>query len=182
MCDIFISKLERNYKINQLEIQYRSYMWNKYHVQRLALAYTKCLIAKQTKQFYFITHLNIKKCNLKIFHLFLGDTRLKRASTDGQEIIIQVSDNILHQITSRIFGTLATEFLNENVIYKDVQYPPETSETDKLFETFKDIVEYVKEFITIYQKRRWKFFHKISQIQRTFRNLNRPKILIVQKT
>lgn len=89
----------------------------------------------------------------KLFHLFIGDTRLKLASAYGNEIIIQVSDNVLHQITSRIFGTLAKEILNQNVTYENIQFSKdsmELTEKEKLYDTLEQIVKYENQVINVF--------------------------------
>lgn len=61
----------------------------------------------------------------------------------GNEIIIQVSNNVLHQLSSRVFGTLVREILNYNVIYENVHFskhPMELTEKEKLFDTLEQIV------------------------------------------
>lgn len=75
---------------------------------------------------------------------FAEDTPVK--SIYNQNITIQVSNNVLHQISSHVFGILAREKLNYNVIYEDIQLPQdngELNETLKLFYTLEQIETYV---------------------------------------
>lgn len=70
------------------------------------------------------------------------------ATAYGDEIVIQVSNNVLHQISSRVFGIIAQEILNYNVVYEDIRFSQQDSmqlnEKDKLFETLEQIRRYVK--------------------------------------
>lgn len=74
--------------------------------------------------------------------MLAGGVRSKFAYDN--EIVIQVSNNVLHQISSRVFGTLVEEILDYNVRYENVtsKYPAsptELSERDKLYYTLKQI-------------------------------------------
>lgn len=143
-------------------IQYHSQLKIGYHVhiQRLAQAYTRCLIANmyidEIRVFYDFNSLQsgfMKNLETKLFHLFIGDTRLKLASAYGNEIIIQVSENVLHQITSRVFGTLAKEILNQNVTYENIQFSKdsmELTEKEKLYDTLEQIVMYGNQVINVF--------------------------------
>lgn len=98
-----------------------------------------------------INHIFLKRLIVCFFFHFLvhtGDTRAKLATAYGDEIVIQVSNNVLHQISSRVFGILAQEILNYNVVYEDIQFSQEDSmrlnEKDKLYETLEQIRRYVK--------------------------------------
>lgn len=69
------------------------------------------------------------------------------ASAYGDEIVIQVSNNVLHQISSRVFGILAREILNYNVVYEDIQFTQDAmqlNEKEKLYETLEQIRMYVR--------------------------------------
>lgn len=123
-------------------------MWPaRYHV--LAQAQTSVLlqicrhITHSTINHIFLRHSSF----LSFCFVHTGDTRAKLASAYGDEIVIQVSDNVLHQISSRVFGILAREILNYNVIYEDIQFsqdPLQLNEKEKLFETLEQIKMYVE--------------------------------------
>lgn len=73
--------------------------------------------------------------------MLAGGVRSKFAYDN--EIVIQVSNNVLHQMSSRVFGTLVQEILDYNVIYENIQYPREPmelTEKEKLFYTLEQIV------------------------------------------
>lgn len=74
--------------------------------------------------------------------MLAGGVRSKFAYDN--EIVIQVSNNVLHQIRSRVFGTLVEEILDYNVKYENViskypRNPMELSEKDKLYYTLGQI-------------------------------------------
>lgn len=74
--------------------------------------------------------------------LVSGDIR-KLALTYGGEIVIKVSNNVLHQISSRVFGILASEILNYDVKYEDIHFsknPMQLTEKEKLFETLQELM------------------------------------------
>lgn len=80
---------------------------------------------------------------LFIILFFLGAIRAKLAATYGGEIIIKVSNNVLHQISSRVFGILAREVLNYDVKYEDIHYSQnvmQLNEKEKLFETLYELM------------------------------------------
>lgn len=65
------------------------------------------------------------------------------ATTYGGEIVIKVSNNVLHQLSSRVFGTLAKEILNYDVIYEDTHLTKnftQLTEREKLFETLEELM------------------------------------------
>lgn len=72
-----------------------------------------------------------------------GDTRLDTTSPYGGKIVIQVSNNTLHQINSRIFGILLTEILNQTVIYEDIQFTKDLKQLDERDKLY-DIIENIK--------------------------------------
>lgn len=77
-----------------------------------------------------------------VHFMLAGGVRSKFAYDN--EIVIQVSNNVLHQISSRVFGTLVEEILDYNVRYENVtsKYPvnpTQLSEKDKLYYTLKQI-------------------------------------------
>lgn len=75
-----------------------------------------------------------------IFLCFAGNARAENCSGFDDEIIIQVSDNVLHQITSRIFGIFLTEIYNYHVCYEEIKYPAGSlTEKRKLYETLEQI-------------------------------------------
>lgn len=87
----------------------------------------------------------LQKCP---FFVFSESFRTKSGSGYNDEIVIQVSNNVLHQISSRIFGTLMKETWNYNIIYEDITFtadPKHMSEKDKIYDTLEQIVKYVKE-------------------------------------
>lgn len=76
------------------------------------------------------------------FVCLVGGVRSKFAYDN--EIVIQVSNNVLHQLSSRVFGTLVEEILDYNVKYENVtnkfpRNPMALSEKDKLYYTLKQI-------------------------------------------
>lgn len=78
--------------------------------------------------------------------MFAEPFRPESGSGYTDEILIQVSNNALHQISSRIFGTLIKETWNYNVIYEDITFtsdPKQMSEKDKIYDTLEQIVKYV---------------------------------------
>lgn len=80
------------------------------------------------------------------FFVFAEPFEPKSGSGYTDEIVIQVSNNALHQISSRIFGTLIKETWNYNVIYEDITFtadPKQMSEKDKIYDTLEQIVKYV---------------------------------------
>lgn len=88
-----------------------------------------------------------KNFNLILFQLFFllftEKIRSRQISSYNDEIVIQVSNDVLHQISSRIFGTFVKEILNYNVIYEDITYsrePKQMTEKDKLYDTLEQIV------------------------------------------
>ncbi|XP_031629591.1 receptor-type guanylate cyclase gcy-18-like isoform X3 [Contarinia nasturtii] len=67
------------------------------------------------------------------------DTRVNLATYD-EEIVIQVSNNVLHQISSHVFGILAKEILNRKIVYEDIQFPQDLiNEREKLSEILDKI-------------------------------------------
>lgn len=87
--------------------------------------------------YYFYAHIHIHLFRF----VFTEDSRANLASAYGGEIIIQVSNNVLHQINSHIFGTLASEFLNYDVTYEDIHYSKNSiTEKEKLYETLEELM------------------------------------------
>lgn len=70
--------------------------------------------------------------------MLAGGVRSKFAYDN--EIVIQVSNNVLHQMSSRVFGTLVKEILDYNVSYENVEYPKGLTEKEKLFHTLDQIL------------------------------------------
>lgn len=73
--------------------------------------------------------------------MFAGSVRSKFAFDN--EIVIQVSNNVLNQMSSRVFGTLVQEIFDYKITYQNVQYPidpMELTEKEKLFYTLEQIV------------------------------------------
>lgn len=61
-------------------------------------------------------------------------------------MIIHVSNNTLHQISSHIFGIFIKEILNYMVVYKPIAYsgdPIKLTEKEKLYDTLDQIAMYV---------------------------------------
>lgn len=91
------------------------------------------------------TELQLQKFPLIVF---AEPFRPKSGSGYSDEVVIQVSNNVLHQISSRIFGTLIKETWNYNVIYEDITFtadPKQMTEKDKIYDTLEQIVKYVKD-------------------------------------
>lgn len=84
--------------------------------------------------------------------MFAEPFRPKSGSSYTDEVVIQVSNNVLHQISSRIFGTLIKETWNYNVIYEDITFtadPKQMTEKDKIYDTLEQILKYVKRNVII---------------------------------
>lgn len=113
---------------------------------RLAQAQTSVVLQKCRPFSFFFIHLKccLLFCSTESYFVNCYFPEAIRANfAYDKEIIIQVSNNALHQMSSRVFGTLVREILNYKVVYTNVKFSKnelEITEKEKLYDTLQQII------------------------------------------